>query len=163
MSVKKEYRLGAHGHQSVETGMPAWEPVCRLRASLPSVTYCWAAPAKMRKKCCYGQEKNLGQYSSPSLSPLISHTQQKITLSKIKCERFHHHHHIALVARISLTLSRHSSLSFIVLGRSSGQHPVYSHSCSFVIEVVHCRLMMFPHISVYLYMYMCGFINGYIT
>ena len=41
----------------------------------------------------------------------------------------HHHHHIALVARISLTLSRHSSLSFIALGRSSGHHPVSSHSC----------------------------------
>ena len=41
----------------------------------------------------------------------------------------HYHHHIALVARISLTLSRHSSLSFIALGRSSGQHPVSSHSC----------------------------------
>ena len=40
-----------------------------------------------------------------------------------------HHHHIALVARISLILSRHSSLSFIALGRSSGQHPVSSHSC----------------------------------
>ena len=34
-----------------------------------------------------------------------------------------------LAARISLTLSRHSSLSFIALGRSSGQHPVSSHSC----------------------------------
>ena len=34
-----------------------------------------------------------------------------------------------LVARISLTLSRHSSLSFIALGRSSGQHPVSLHSC----------------------------------
>ena len=42
---------------------------------------------------------------------------------------YHHHHHVALVARISLTLSRHSSLSFIPLGRSSGQHPVSSHSC----------------------------------
>ena len=41
----------------------------------------------------------------------------------------HHHHHIVLVARISLTLSRHFSLSFIALGRSSGQHPVSSHSC----------------------------------
>ena len=41
----------------------------------------------------------------------------------------HHHHHVALVARISLTLSRHSALSFIALGRSSGQHPVSSHSC----------------------------------
>ena len=41
----------------------------------------------------------------------------------------YHHHHLTLVARISLTLSHHSSLSFIVLGRSSGQHPVSSHSC----------------------------------
>ena len=41
----------------------------------------------------------------------------------------HHHHNVALVARISLTLSRHSSLSFIALGRSSGQHPISSHSC----------------------------------
>ena len=41
----------------------------------------------------------------------------------------HHHPHVALVARISLILSRHSSLSFIALGRSSGQHPVSSHSC----------------------------------
>ena len=40
-----------------------------------------------------------------------------------------HHHHIVLAARISLTLSRHSSLSFIALGSSSGQQPVSSHSC----------------------------------
>ena len=31
---------------------------------------------------------------------------------------FHPHHHVVLVARISLTLYRHSSLSFIALGRS---------------------------------------------
>ena len=41
----------------------------------------------------------------------------------------HHHHHHVLVAGISLTLSHHFSLSFIVSGRSSGQHPVSSHSC----------------------------------
>ena len=41
----------------------------------------------------------------------------------------HHHHHIVLAARISLTLFLHSSLSFIALGRSSGQQPVSSHSC----------------------------------
>ena len=41
----------------------------------------------------------------------------------------HHHHHVVLVARISLTLSRHFSLSFIASGRSSGQHPISSHSC----------------------------------
>ena len=47
------------------------------------------------------------------------------------CPYHHHHHHhqVVLVARISLTLSRHFSLSFISSGRSSGQHPVSSHSC----------------------------------
>ena len=43
--------------------------------------------------------------------------------------KYIYHHHIVLAARISLTLSRHSSLSFITLGRSSGQQPVSSHSC----------------------------------
>ena len=41
----------------------------------------------------------------------------------------HHHHHVVPPARISLTLSRHFSLSFIASGRSSGLHPVSSHSC----------------------------------
>ena len=50
--------------------------------------------------------------------------------------KHHHHHHIALVARISLTLSRHSSLSFIALGRSSGQHPVSSHSSWMYVRAV---------------------------
>ena len=41
----------------------------------------------------------------------------------------HHHHHVVPSARISLTLSRHFSLLFIASGRSSGLHPVSSHSC----------------------------------
>ena len=44
-------------------------------------------------------------------------------------EVFIHHHHVVLVALISLTLSRHFSLSFIASGRSSKLHPVSSHSC----------------------------------
>ena len=39
------------------------------------------------------------------------------------------HHHVVPLARISLTLSRHFSLSFIASGRSSGLPPVSSHSC----------------------------------
>ena len=39
------------------------------------------------------------------------------------------YHHVVPLARISLTLSRHFSLSFIASGRSSGLHPVSSHSC----------------------------------
>ena len=41
----------------------------------------------------------------------------------------HHHHHVVPLARISLTLSRHFSLSLIASGRSSGLHPVSSYSC----------------------------------
>ena len=37
-------------------------------------------------------------------------------------------------ARISLTLSRHFSLSFIASGRSSGLHPVSSHSCCIYVR-----------------------------
>ena len=40
-----------------------------------------------------------------------------------------YHHHVVPLARMSLTLSRHFSLLFIASGRSSGLHPVSSHSC----------------------------------
>ena len=42
---------------------------------------------------------------------------------------YHHHHHAVLVARISLTLSRHFSRSFIASGGSSVLHPVSSQIC----------------------------------
>ena len=57
------------------------------------------------------------------------HIQRNLQNYKKKLITLCHHHHIVLAARISLTLSRHSSLSFIALGRSSGQQPVSSHSC----------------------------------
>ena len=64
------------------------ENQCRLRALRPSVTHSWATPAKIRKKYCYGREKNLSQYSNLSPSPThLSHTTN-ITLSRIKCERY---------------------------------------------------------------------------
>ena len=46
----------------------------------------------------------------------------------------HHHHHVVPPAQISLTLSRHSSLSLIASGRSSGLHPVSSHSCCMYVR-----------------------------
>ena len=41
----------------------------------------------------------------------------------------YHHHHVVPPARISLTLSRHFSLSSIASGGSSGLHPASSQSC----------------------------------
>ena len=46
----------------------------------------------------------------------------------------HHLHHVVALARISLTLSRHFSLSFIAFGRSSGLHPVSLHSCCMYVR-----------------------------
>ena len=76
----------------------------------------------------------IGHWESPSDQPTTNSTSHTPTRARAYIYIYiyiyhHHHHHIALVARISLTLSRHSSLSFIALGRSSGQHPVSSHSC----------------------------------
>ena len=48
-----------------------------------------------------------------------------------------HHHHVVPQARISLTLYRHFSLSFITSGRSSGLHPVSSHSCWMYVRAGH--------------------------
>ena len=55
-------------------------------------------------------------------------------LGRIKMFFKSHHHHVVLLARISLTLSRHFSLSFIASGRSSGLHPVSSHSCCMYVR-----------------------------
>ena len=47
---------------------------------------------------------------------------------------YHHHHQVAPLERISLTLSHHFSLSFITSGRSSGLHPISSHSCCMYVR-----------------------------
>ena len=42
----------------------------------PSVTRCWATPAKMRKKCCYGWGRTWVNIAVCPCLQLISHTQQ---------------------------------------------------------------------------------------
>ena len=46
----------------------------------------------------------------------------------------HHYHHVVPLARISVTLFRNFSLSFIASGRSSGIHPVSLHSCCMYVR-----------------------------
>ena len=45
-----------------------------------------------------------------------------------------YHHHVVPLARISLTFYRHFSHLFIDSGRSSGLHPVSSHSCCMYVR-----------------------------
>ena len=47
---------------------------------------------------------------------------------------YHHHHLVVPLAGISLNLCHHFSLSFITSGRSSGLHPVSSHSCCMYVR-----------------------------
>ena len=54
-----------------------------------------------------------------------------------QCHHHHHHHHVMPPARISLTHSRHFSQSFIASGRSSGLHPISSHSCCMYVQAGH--------------------------
>ena len=57
-----------------------------------------------------------------------TNVSKHMIINKLKEIRCNHHHHVVPLAWISLALSRHYSLSFIASGRSSGQHPVSSHS-----------------------------------
>ena len=61
---------------------------------------------------------------------------------------YHHHHHVVPLARISLTLSRHFSLSFIASGRSLGLHPVSSHSCWMYVRAGHPTFAQ-PYVGVH--------------
>ena len=60
-----------------------------------------------------------------------------------------YHHHVMLLAWISLTLSRHFSLSFIASGMSSGLHPVSSHSCCIYV-LAGRRAFAWPYVGVHL-------------
>ena len=62
---------------------------------------------------------------------IYNYSTRQVTISHHMCWFFHHHHVVPL-AWISLTLSRHFSLSFIASGRSSLLHPVSSHCCMYV-------------------------------
>ena len=70
---------------------------------------------------------HLCRFASPACKQLH---QQRCPILRCSNDEYHHHHHdVVLVTRIFLTLSCHFSLSSIASGRSSGQHPVSSHSC----------------------------------
>ena len=53
-----------------------------------------------------------------------------------KYHHHHHHHHVVQPARISLTLSRHFSLSFIASGRFQGYIPYPHRAAVYMFELV---------------------------
>ena len=80
-------------------------------------------------------------------SLLIAGQNNAIRTSHIKT-RIDHHYHVMPLARISLTLSCHFSLSFIASGWSSGLHPVSSQSCSMYVRAG-CPAFARPYVGVH--------------
>ena len=82
--------------------------------------------------------------------PSQKKTKKKRQLPKLmrKSARYFHHHHVMPPARISLTLSRHISLSFIASGRSSGLHLISSHSCCMYVGA-DCPAFAWPYAGVH--------------
>ena len=83
-----------------------------------------------------------GIRSTPSLPSLSGQLWPRVVatgrvLFMCQIELNYHHHHVVPSARISLTFSRHFSPSFIATGRSSGLHPVSSHSCCMYVLAGH--------------------------
>ena len=89
-----------------------------------------------------------------------------------------HHHHVVPPAQISLTLSRHFSLSFITSGWSSGLHPVSSQSCCMYVRAgrpafarpyvgVHRNTSLLRSIylslSIYLSISICSYLSIYLS
>ena len=71
-----------------------------------------------------------------------------MTQSAFVYRQLHHHHHVVPLAQISLNLSRHFSLSFITSGRSSGLHPISSHSCWMYVLAGH-PAFAWPYVGVH--------------
>ena len=72
----------------------------------------------------------------------------------------HHHHHVVPPARISLTLFRNFSLSFVASGWPSGLHPVSSQSCCMHVRAGRPTFAR-PYMGVYIYIYISSPTLGY--
>ena len=74
---------------------------------------------------------------------LLQNAFIEVGIKRVSC-----HPHFAPLARISLTLSHHFSLSFIASGRSSGLHPVSSHICWMYVQDGHTAFAR-PYVGVH--------------
>ena len=72
---------------------------------------------------------SMNSISTPYLPPSLP-----LSFIYIYIYIFIYHHHVVLPARITLTISRYFSQSFIASSRSFGLHPVSSHSCCMYVR-----------------------------
>ena len=100
----------------------------------------------------FGRQMHKTSMSSPILNINTKIEQQKMLFIDKGAHHRHHHHHVVPQARISLTFSRHFSLSYIASGRSSGLHPISSQSCCMYVcmYVRTGRLFLHGHIWGYI-------------
>ena len=95
---------------------------------------------------CYFQD--LFNIAHNILVPFLTFGTGKVYIDLVLYH--HHHHHVLSPAWISLTLSRHFSRFFIASGRSSGLHPVSSHSCCMYVRAGRSALALTqPYVGVH--------------
>ena len=82
------------------------------------------------------------------ITSCIKAVAMKSTIITKHQEPITNHHHVMPQERISLTLSRHFSLSFIASGRSSELHPVSSHSCWMYVRAG-CPAFARPYVGIH--------------
>ena len=100
-----------------------------LRLFLFPQVYLGKKPFEVSSFSCKFCISSCGKFSFLLVLPFFL-----LSISRSHHHHHHHHHHVVPQAWISLTLSRHFSLSFITSGRSSGLHPVSSHSCCMYVR-----------------------------
>ena len=101
---------------------------------------------KILKEFFYPMEDNLEIHGDGRLELLPLAKMMEFVY--LLLNHHHHHHHVAPLARISLTISRHFSLSFIASGRSSGLHSVSSYSCWMYVRAG-CPAFARPYVGVH--------------
>ena len=111
--------------------MAQFEPIKHSRIRLHCVFICMVLKG-------YMEWNNAQHVNTPSTTILPTTTGTFLSLNcfshMIYTLQTSHHCHVLPQARISLTLSRHFSLSFIASGRSSELHPISSHSCCMYVR-----------------------------
>ena len=124
VAISLENCLHFHHNQFISLAASQWDK-CILSTSIKyKILICFYTFCE-NLKLCYPELPKL--LAREMMSNILGHPVYIIIIIIMSCHP----------ARISLTLSRHLSLLFIASGRSSGLHPVSSHSCYMYVRAGH--------------------------
>ena len=130
---------------------PGLEPHYQMQFSVISRTLVGGGEfyhTESLQSACFTALDNWAEYTVVWFQVFLSNTNKLYTIIWFQVINHHHHHHVVPPARISQTLFRHFFLLFIASGKSSGLHPVSSHSCCMYVRAGRHALAR-PYVGVY--------------